>query len=283
MVVYLEDAIFDTTIINFVILYLSLYSLRQKIKIYKVILSALFGCLLSIGLTFFTLPQWLNISSKLLCGGVMATIVLPNFSFRLLSVFFLVFLSFTCLIGGFCFFIIYLLGGEVYSLTSMSYNLPISLGFITILIWLYVFFLIKIIQIFYKKQKLESFYYDIKLCANYKTIKIKAYLDSGNLLQDPKTGLPVLILNLKTFLKLFEDKINAIDCINGKLPIKIGGKYIDFYSVGKMEKLYVFEPQMVQLATKNNIQQKKLNVLIGVSINNFNNQNFDALLSPLCV
>lgn len=283
MDVYIEDAIFDTTTINLAILYLTEFALRQKTKFIRILFSALIGCVISILLTFFTFPQWVTIISKFLCGLIMCAIVLPKFSFKLLLLFFVVFLSFTCLIGGFCFFIIYLFGGEVYSLASMSYNLPISLGLITLFIWAYIYFLVNIIKIFYKKQKLEKFFYDIKIWVNCKSIKLKAYLDSGNLLQDPQTNLPVLILNLKTFLKLFEHKISVVDFLNHNLAIKLNGRYIEFYSVGKKENIFVFEPQKVQLIEKNKSDVRDINVLIGVSANNLANANFEALLSPLCI
>lgn len=283
MEVYIEDAIFDTTIINLAILYLSMYSLRQKFNFFKAIFSALFGCLISVALTFFVLSQWIVIILKILCGIIMCTIVLPKFSIKLLSLFFLIFLSFTCLLGGFCFFVIYLFGGEVYSLETMGHNLPISLGCLTLLLWLYVIFLIKIIKIFYKKQKMEKFYYDVKICANGKILKLKAYLDSGNLLQDPQTNLPVLILNLKSFLRLFNGKINIVDYLNGKLPLKLNGKYIEFCSIGKTEKIFAFLPEKVEVVGEKGIQDKKIDVLIGVSANNFSSSNFDALLSPLSV
>lgn len=283
MNVYIEDAVFDTTAINFVILLLSLYSLRQKISILKCVISALVGCLFSIALTFLQLNYYIDILVKLLCGLIMCVIVINKLSFKTLGLFFVVFLSFTFLMGGFCFFIIYLLGGEVYSLEKMNYNLPISLGLLSILIGVYVFFLIKVIKIFYKKQKLDSFYYDLFLKVNEKELKLKAYLDSGNLLQDSQTGLPVLIISYNTFLKMFKEKINIIDFLNNKLDHKIKGKYITAGSVNGNRKMFVFKAESISIKLSNG-QAKDLHMLVGVSGGNFSSDNsFDALLSPLAI
>ena len=282
MKVYLEDAIFDTTAINFIILLLSLFSLRQKIPILKCLFSALFGCLISIIITFVNLNSYVNLLIKILCGILMCVIVINNFNFKSLSLLFLVFLSVTFLMGGFCFFIVYLLGGEIYSLTKMSYDLPISLGVLSILIGIYVFFLVKIIQIFYKKQKLSNFYYDLYLTANGKDFKIKAYLDSGNLLQDSQTGLPVLIINFSLLTKIYKE-VNIIDFLNYKLYHKIKGRYILANSVNGSKNMFIFQAD--QIYTKlNNGQVKNLHMLIGVTNSNFIKDNsFEALLSPLAI
>lgn len=282
MNVYIEDAVFDTTAINFVILALTLFSLRQKISFLKCLFSAFVGCVFSIFVTFFQLNFYVSLIVKLLCGLIMCCLVINNFNFKHLFLHFIVFLSFTFLIGGFCFFIIYLLGGEIYSLESMSYNLPISLGIISILIGVYVWFLINIIKVFYKKQKLASFYYNLIIKINQKEINLKAYLDSGNLLQDEKTGLPVLIISFNTLLKIFKNKINIIDFLNEKLHHKIKGRYISAGSVCGSKKIFVFNADKISF--KDNGQTKDLHMLIGVSSNKLSNDNsFEALLSPLAI
>ncbi len=282
MNVYIEDAVFDTTAINFVLLLLSLFSLKQKISVLKCLFSAILGCLISIIFTFFNLNFYVSLIIKLLCGLLMCVVVINKFSMKSLSLLFLIFLSFTFLMGGFCFFIIYLLGGEIYSLEKMSYNLPISLGALSLLIGVYVLFLVKIIQVFYKKQKLSSFYYDLFLKTNGKEFKIKAYLDSGNLLQDSQTGLPVLIINFSLLSKIYKE-VNIIDFLNYKLNHKIKGRYILANSVNGSKNMFVFQAE--QIYTKlDNGQVKNLHMLIGVTSNNFVKDNsFEALLSPLAI
>lgn len=212
----------------------------------------------------------------------MSIIVIKDFSFNKIFLFFLVFLSFTFLLGGFCFFIIYLFGGEIYSLQTMSYNLPINLKIIFVLLAIYVFFLIKVIQIFYKKQKIDCFHYQIEINCNNKTVKLKAYLDTGNLIQDNVTGLPIIIVNFSTLCKFFCKEISVVDFLTGKLNHKIKGKYISVSSVNSNNKMFVFEPNFVKLKEKNG-QVKKLKVLIGVSLMDFKTNSFEALLTPLAI
>ena len=282
MIIYIEDAIFDNLVINSVILILTLFSLRQKILFYKVLLSAVFGCIVSIVLTFFNFPQLLVILIKSVTGLIMSVITLNKTSFQTIFLFFVVFLSFTFLMGGFCFFIIYLFGGEIYSLSNMSYNLPINLKLIFVLLAVYVFFLIKAIQIFYKKQKIDCFYYQLEIFSNNKKIKLKAYLDTGNLIQDSLTGLPIIIINFKTLTKIFSNKISFMDFLTCKLNHKIKGKYINVNSINTTSKMFVFEPNLVKLKQKNG-QVKNIKVLIGVSLMDFKTNSFEALLTPLAI
>lgn len=282
MVVYIEDAIIDNLVINSIILSLSLFSLRQKIKILKILLASVLGCAVSVSLTFFALPLTVTIIIKFLLGLILSSIVIQKFSIKLLTLFYVVFLSFTFVMGGFCFFIIYLFGGEVYSITNMSYNLPISLGVIFIFLGIYVFLLIQAIKVFYKKQKLSSFYYDVILHIQDRKIKIKAYLDSGNLLQDSLTGLPILIVNFNTFNKIFNGKVNVFNFLKNTLNQTINGRYIDVSTISSNGKMFIVEPNRVEVK-QDNTQLKEIKVLIGVSSNTTKSGQFEALLSPLAL
>jgi len=281
MNVYIEDAIFDNLIINFVLLSLTLFSLRQKIKVFKVFFSSLFGCFVAVLLIFFNFTYFLQVLIKVLTGLIMCLFVTKKFNFANVSLIFIVFLSFTFLFGGFCFFIIYLFNGQMITFQTLNYNLPVNLKLIFVLLGLYVFFLIKAIQVFYKKQKIENFYYNLVVFYNNKKFKLKAYLDSGNLLQDTQTGLPIIVVNFNTFNKFFLNKISVLDFLTNKLNHKIKGKYIKVNSVMSNSKMFIFEPTSVYLKEKNG-QDKKLNVLIGVASSNFSS-NFEVLLNPLAI
>ncbi len=282
MVVYLEDAIFDNIVITSIILFLSLFSLRLKIKYLKVFFASVLGCAVSLLLTFLTLPLVAVIIIKSLIGLILCSIVIPKFTFKLLSLFFVVFLSFTFLMGGFCFFIIYLFGGEVYSVTDMTYNLPISLGVIFIFLGLYVYLLTLAIRVFYKKQKLSSFYYDVFISTQEKKIKIKAYLDSGNLLQDALTGLPILIVNFNTFNKIFNGKVSVFNFLKNTLNHTIKGRYIEVSTISNNGKMFVIEPIKVEIKQDKG-EKKEIKVLIGVSGHACKYGQFEALLSPLAL
>lgn len=281
MTIYIEDAVFDSLIINFIILFLTTFSLRQKKCLGKILFASSVGCVFSLALTFIHLSTVFAVILKLCCGLIMSIVCLEKLNFKNLILFFIVFVSFTFLMGGFCFFIVYLFGGEIYSIADMTYDLPIGLGWIFILLGLYVYFLIKAIQSFYNRQKICNFFYQVIVCYKNKKVEIKAYLDSGNLLTDRETGLPILIINYKTFDKIFKDNFTISDMLCKNLDKKIKGRYIDFLSVSSNGKMFVFEPSQVYIKEKNT--KKEIKVLIGLSLVSFSSQNFEALLSPLAI
>lgn len=200
--------------------------------------------------------------------------VLNDFKIKTFILIYTVFLSFTFALGGLCFFIIYLFGGEIYSISNMTYNLPISLGVILLIMFIYVYFLINIIKIFYKKQKIENYYFNLEIQLFGKSKKIKAYLDTGNLVIDSESGCSILFVNFSLFIKLCDKKISIIDFLNGNLDSKILGRYINISTLSGNKKIFTINPDKV-LTSEN----KELKVLIGVSLNNKFN-DFDAILSP---
>ncbi len=277
MQVYIEDAVFNSAVINGVILFLTQFSLKQKIAKTRTIFTACFGSVLPIILQYFVPNIYDNWVLKIALGLFMCAFLQKKFIFKNYFLFFLVFLSMTFLLGGFCFFVLFLIKGEV---ASFAQSPPVDFGVIVLLVGIYTYFLINVIRHFYKRQKIEKFYYDIKIMVKGNTCVLRAYLDSGNFLQDKVTNLPVAIINLKSFLKLFNDKSLIVNFFNGNLDCVIEGRYIEFYSVSARNKIFVFKPDKVVEADKN--ASRNFDLLIGVGVNCFNNQDFDMLLSPQC-
>lgn len=276
MQVYIEDAFINSFIINFVILFLTQFSLRQRIAKVKTILTAAFCSILPMILQYFVPGLYDFWLLKIILGLLMCAFLQQKFVFKSYFLFFLVFLSITFLLGGFCFFVLFLING---SKSIMQNNLPVDFGLIVLLVGGYTYFLINVIRHFYNKQKIEQFYYDIKIEFGGKSCTVRAYVDSGNFLKDVNTNMPIAIISLKSFLKLLNDKSLVFNLLKCNLDSVVDGKYIDFYSVNSKNKVFVFKPdKIVDVSLKN----KKLNFLIGVGLNNFKNQDFDLLLSPLC-
>ena len=109
---------------------------------------------------------------------------------------------------------------------------------------------------------------------------IKAYLDSGNLLQDDETGLSILVLNFTTFNKLFSKNATIIDYLKSQLDKKINGKYILYQTVNNSSKMFVCQIDKV-FKIENN-KREELHLLIGLSTN-FQGKDYDALISPLAL
>jgi stage II sporulation protein GA (sporulation sigma-E factor processing peptidase) len=54
--------------------------------------------------------------------------------------------------------------------------------------------------------KRETYLCEVTVFLEHRTIMVKGYLDSGNLLKEPVSGKPVMVLEEESFLELFEKK-----------------------------------------------------------------------------
>ncbi|MBQ7973352.1 MAG: sigma-E processing peptidase SpoIIGA, partial [Clostridia bacterium] len=108
---------------------------------------------------------------------------------------------------------------------------------------------------------------------NGKSICIKALLDSGNTLIDPKTNNPVSVISLPIFLKMFPE-IPADKIVFNQLDSYInGGHYINCQTVNGKGQMFVFPPDKLQ------INGTTVQSMLGVSTQNFGNQKYDAILN----
>ena len=113
--------------------------------------------------------------------------------------------------------------------------------------------------------------YNLTLFKDNKSIKINAYLDTGNFIN--QNGQPVLILDLNTFLNLTQ--MNLCDFLLNK------SETISTSTVNGDNKLKLFQVDKIQIQQKNFKNELK-NQLVAISLNNcFKNTNYQALLSPL--
>ncbi len=270
MEIYIEDAIIQNIVINYTLLSISEKAVLQKSKFWKKILASIIGTLFAILITFFKLNAFFEIIIKLLSGLVMALIIIDKFVFKKFLLLFIVFISSTFLMGGLIIAMEYLF--------NVSINGLMSAG----IILLFYFILKGVIKQFYIKRKLNKFYYNLLLTNGEKTLDIKAYLDSGNLLQDDETGLSILVINYSTFSKLFDNKVSVMDYLQKKLDKKIKGKYISFSTVGGVSKMFVCNIDKVMTYEKGE-EKKEIHVLLGIGTKCFKSNDCDALLSPLAL
>lgn len=270
MEIYIEDAILQNVIINYTLLSISEKMILQKGKFMRTFFVSFFGSMIAVLITFFNMPNIIQIIIKILSGLIMCLILIDKVVFKKFLLLFFVFLSFT-----------FLMGGLIIAFENL-FNVTIN-GLICALI-IFVFYIIlkAIIKEFYKKKQLNNFYFNLKLENHGKNFDVRAYLDSGNLLQDEETGLSILIINFETFSKLFGDKVTVMDFLQKKLDKKIKGRYISFSTVSGESKMFVCNIDKVCTLEKNK-NEKQINVLLGITNNYFKNKDCEALLSPLAL
>ena len=265
MQVYIEDAFLQNLIINYLLLSISNFAIKEKSLWYKLLGVSSFGSFFVIFVSLFQIKTSFLIPIKILCGVIITLLMVKGNNLKKYLLFFFVFLSMT-----------FVMGGGIVALQNL-FGKNFNKLFITIIVLVFYIILKNIFRQFYFKKNIDKFYYDIDLIKENNFCKIKAYLDSGNLLVDKETNLPILIVNYSILEKLYCDKITIIDFLQQRLDKKLNGKYIEYKTISGQAKMFVCKLDKVLLSSG-----KQIDVLLGVG-KNLGDKDYQGLLSPLAL
>ena len=282
MEVYIEYVVLDNLIINYVLLRLVNFSLKLNAKKSLCVLSAVIGTIAAVLFPFLNSNIALNnlilFILKLLLGLVTVLIIKKPKSLTCLITTFFLFLTYTFVLGGMCFGLIYMLNLKTTfsGVLINGFEIPISLFLLLGLSYLKILFgLIKIVK---HKCNYSKFYYDVKLCVNNKHTIVTGFLDSGNQINVLNSG--IVVINYKTLIKLYPN-LNLQKLIVGNLKesgLK-NAKLINITNSGGNTKMLTFTLDELQIVGENNKVINLKNQVVGLAKTNFNGK-FDCLLSP---
>ena len=284
MEVYIEYVVLDNLIINYVLLRLTNYTLKLNAKKILCFFSSVIGTIVAVlmPLINFNLNQTLNnlmlVLLKIVLGLIMVlTIKKPKNFLNFLATFF-VFLTFTFVLGGMCFGVIYMLNLQTTfsGVLMCGFEIPISLFLLLGLCYLKILFaLIKVVK---HKCNYSKFYYDVKLSVNNKKVLVTGFLDSGNQIKILDNA--IIIINYKTLLKLYPN-LNFEKLIVGSLAetgLK-NAKMINVVNSSGKSKMLTFVLDEITIVGENNRVFSFKNYVVGLAKTNFSGK-FDCLLSP---
>lgn len=260
MTIYVEYVIVDNMVINSLLLVLTKNLLHLKTSKFKLLSSATLGTI--VALLSPLLPNIVNLLLKIPLATLMLIVAFKFSTFKKLLIAFLTFLCSTFLFGGAVIGIMELFGIKFSLGGSIEYQYDIPVGFV-VLVAVLMFVCIKnVAKYVLNKNTHSKLLFEAQIECNGNTIKIPAFLDSGNkILVD---GKPVCIINYKTFNSLYPNiKLTDI-LLKNKLEIK-NAKYIEIQSIGSQtQKLLSFEADSIQINSK-----KTENIRLALSLVDF--------------
>lgn len=249
MVVYVEDLFIEGFLIFFLSSFLSFKIIRQK-SFWKSLLFGTFG-----GVLYLILPK-LNLAYL---GGVILTVLTILLWTLLVSktdCLLMFFISLTTLI--------LVIGSKKIILENFGSNVFI----LTIVFLCIMLVFCKLIKHFFKVKKQCKFEYKVHIEYGKNVYVCKAFLDSGNSLEDI-SGLPIMLIDYNTFLHI--TGLNFLD-IASKNNLPKTWHSITYKTIGEAGKLFVFEVDKVFVDG----QEKKC--LLGLSLKS-NFGQYSALLN----
>lgn len=271
MTVYLDVVFLENVIMNYIIMYASGVVVKAEIKHWRVLIASGIGALYTIVMYLNVLPIYSNFVMKLVLSVVMVYVSFKARNLKRLLKELVIFYLVSFVFGGCVFALMYFISPKLAMIKNGvfvgAYPLKVALigGVVSFVI----------IQISFKvvKNRLskKDMIYEIEVVINSKNTIVKGLLDTGNLLKDPITGMPVIVVEHRCLYSVIPAEIldNINEIMGGDTDELIANdefsklisrfRMIPFSSLGKQNGLLL------------GIKADYINIILDEKIENINN------------
>ncbi len=275
MTIYLDIILLENLCMNYIILFATGLIHRTKIKGWRILASSIIGGIYAI-LSFAPILEiYSSLLFKVLLSLVMVYIAFHPSNVKLLIKQLVVFYLVSFAFGGCAFCLLYFIRPQDILIRNgvLTGTYPIKIA----LLGGIVGFVIVNIAFKVVKGKLtkKDMFCEVTVFLNHKQKTIKAFIDTGNLLKDPISGMPVMVIEAVELEEILPKEIvmHINDILEGKkidilseLPneYKLKFRVIPFSSLGKQNGMLLgFIADKVELKIEENIQELN-NIIIGI-------------------
>ena len=207
MTVYLDVVFFENVLMNYIIIFATSIALKVKHKKCRTLIASCLGAVYTVVMYLNVLPIYSNLIMKLILSIIIVYISFKPMSAKRLLKDVIIFYLVSFVFGGCVFALMYFLKPQMAQIRNGvfvgDYPLKVALigGFVAFIILQLSF---KIVKTRFSK---KDIIYDVDVFVNKKSIRIKALLDTGNLLKDPITGCPVIVIEHKSLISVLPGKV----------------------------------------------------------------------------
>lgn len=267
MPVYIEYAIIDNFVINYLIIKTATRCALVKTGFIKLAFSSAVGTAVAIFLPIFSLDGGYLIIIKITLALLMTLISGKFLSLKKYFFTFFLFVFFTFLCGGFiiALFNFAMIDYENYFLSGYDSIVPI--GLTVFIVYIASKGVVTAVTKLLKERNLRPFLRQCAIIVNGKKFIVKGFIDSGNGLYDSKSGLPIIVCSNSLFEKLKKSNVKK----------SVSKLQFDTVSGSSIMELFVIDKLLIYNGIKVNIFN---NVLLGVSPFGFNSNSYELLLHP---
>lgn len=242
MTIYLDVIFLENIVINYIMLYVTGIISKAQIKQKRIFLGALIGAIYSIIYYLFRLKIYSSFIIKIILSIVIIYVAFNSSNLKELLKKVLLFYLSSFVFGGAAIAIIYMVNSQ--NITIQNGVLVGSYTLRTVLIGIVVAYFTIILAFKIIKISKKDLICEIVVTLNNKEINSKALIDTGNLLKEPITNLPVIVMEHTLLYDILPKEIlNNVEKILGgdfsKIPENIKEEYsaklkvIPFSSLGK--------------------------------------------------
>lgn len=275
MTIYIDIVLIENLIMNYIILFTTAVVLKIKVNHIRLILASLLGAGYSIIAYMGIIKVYSSIILKIILSVLIIYIAFNPQSIKKMCKDLLLFYLVSFVFGGAAFALIYIIKPQNILMKNGLFLGTYTLK--TVMLGAIVAFCIIIGAFAIIKNKIskKDMFCEIEILINQKKIKTKAMIDTGNMLKEPITNVPVIVVeHILLYSCMPKEILNNLKEIMGgdfkNIPCDIQEKYISklklipFSSLGKQNGMLIgIRPEYVKVITD---EQEKINknVIIGI-------------------
>lgn len=277
MTVYLDIVLIENILMNYIILFATGFIQKVEMKQIRLIISSLFGGIYAIASYLNIIPIYSNFFMKILLSIIMVYIAFNPQNYKKMLKTILLFYLTSFVMGGCALALLYVINPQ-----NINFENGVLVGTyplkVTIIAGIIGFAVIQIAFALNKRQvKKKDMLCDLEISINNQTKKLKAYVDSGNMLKEPITNIPVIIVEkekIKNLVNIDLEKILGGDNQNIE---NLNFRIIPFNSIGKQNGMLIgIKPDFVKVIFDDNEKYVE-NVIIGLYDKKINKE-YNALI-----
>ena len=274
MTIYVDIVLIENLIMNYIILFATGLVLKLKINQIRIIISSLLGAMYSIIAYAEILEIYSSLGLKIVLSILIVYISFNPQNAKKMWKYILIFYLTSFVFGGAAFALIYIIKPQDILMKNGLFLGTYPLKTVMLSAIIAFFIIVTAFSIVKSKISKKDMFCDIEIKLNEKIIKTKAMLDTGNLLKEPITNTPVVVVEHTLLYECMPKEIlNNLEKIIGgdfeKLPNYIREEYvlklklIPFSSLGKNNGMLLgIKPEYLKVVGEE--ERVSQNVIIGI-------------------
>lgn len=276
MTIYLDVVLIENLCMNYIILFATGYILKLKISNIKVVISSLIGSVYAIVCYMEILEIYSNIITKIVLSIVMVYVAFRPRNVKMCIKQVLMFYLISFIFGGCAFALLYIVKPQDIITRNGVFvgTYPIKIAVLGALVGFIITYLVfKLIKNGFSN---KNVFCDIYVKFKEREILVKGMLDTGNLLKDPITQMPVILIEKDKLYDILPKSIldNIEKIIGGDKLENISEqekneylpkfKIIPFNSVGKQNGILIgFKVDRINII-ENDEEKESTDIIVGI-------------------
>ena len=275
MTIYIDVVFIENLIMNYIILFATSIIIKVKVKHIRLILASSLGAIYSIIAYMSILEMYSSVILKIILSVIIVYISYNPQNVKNMWKYLVIFYMTSFVFGGAAFALIYIVKPQDILMKNGLFlgTYPLK----TIILGTIVAFVVIVTSFKLVKSKIskKDMFCTIKININKVEIETKAMIDTGNLLKEPISNTPVIVVEHTLLYDCMPKKIlNNLENILGgdfeNISEEVKNKYISklkvipFSSLGKQNGMLIgIKPEEVTVINDEN-ENKINNVIIGI-------------------